>query len=168
MTTLEAQQFIRFMQSVIYQVGQELHLDAIVQPLLDDLTVIQVNANRLVYESSTRPAEQETELQSVYLLVDALSAVYARLIVPADMVNQIHASPVHREMRGGRFDIENVSVPSNAATFPWALYSAEQIATLRRSFTLMLDATIENISETSAPFIAERANNLIRNYFAGE
>lgn len=168
MTTLEAQQFIRFMQSVINQVGLELHLDAIVQPLLDDLTVIQVNANRLGYEPSARPAEQESEMQSVYLLVDVLSAVYARLIVPASMVNQIHASPIHRELRGGFFGIEDISASPEAATFPWAQYSAEQAAALRRSFTLMLDATIQKISETSDPFIAERAGNLIRNYFAGE
>lgn len=168
MTTLEAQQFIQFMQSVIYRVGLELHLDAIVQPLLDELTLIQVSANRLVYEPPARTTEQGTELQAVYLLVDALSAVYARLVVPAAIVNHIHDSPIHREMRGGLLGMDNIAMPTEAATFPWAQYSAEQAAALRRSFTLMLDATIDKLSETSDPVIAQRASNLIRNYFAGE
>lgn len=167
MNLVEAQDWVQFMERTIAQVSRELQLERVARPLLDDLALVRINANRWTYELRTRESDEEEEIQAVYLLIDALSAVYARFIVPAALLNGVRTSRIHRDSRSAPSSMENVSELFAVPTYAWSIYSAEQSTTLARSFTLMLDATIEKIYETSDPFTAQRANNLIRNYFLG-
>lgn len=168
MNLAQAQTWIQFIESTIARVARELRLERVAQPLLDDLAFSRINSNRLAYDQVQRQSDEGEEIQVVYLLIDALSAVYARFIVPAALINHIHTSRVQREAIRSDSGIDNPSELPSAPTYPWGIYSMDQADTLARVFTLMLDATIDKIFETSEPSTARRATVLIRNYFSGE